>query len=269
MRYLLTLFILFTFVSAAESKLRTETVEYTDSGKVLEGYLAYDDSFEGKRPGVLVVHEWWGINDYIRKRTEMLAGLGYVAFAADIYGKGVRTADPEVAGRLAGIYRADRTLLRRRAAKGLDTLKANALTDPGRVGAVGYCFGGTAVLELARAGTPLSGVVSFHGNLDTPSPDTSVIKASVLALTGALDPYVTPERVREFEEEMKKAGADWFLVSYGGAVHSFTNPASGDNPSKGVAYNEPADRRSWREMKDFFSEIFKLPAASRGESSKP
>jgi dienelactone hydrolase len=258
MRYFFTVFILFlAFVSAAEAKLRTETVEYADSGKVLEGYLAYDDAFEGRRPGVLVVHEWWGINDYIKKRTEMLAGLGYVAFAADIYGKGIRTADPDVAGRLAGIYRADRSLLRRRTAKGLEVLTANALTDATRVAAIGYCFGGTAVLELARSGAPLSGVVSFHGNLDTPSPETSLIKAKVLVLTGALDPYVTPERVREFEDEMKKAGADWFMVSYGGAVHSFTNTASGADPSKGIAYNETADRRSWRAMKDFFSEIFK------------
>lgn len=258
MRYFFTVFILFlAFISAAEARLRTETVEYTDSGKVLEGYLAYDDSVEGRRPGVLVVHEWWGINDYIKKRTEMLAGLGYIAFAADIYGKGVRTNDAEVAGRLAGIYRADRALLRRRAAKGLEVLKANGLTDTERVAAIGYCFGGTTVLELARSGAAVAGVVSFHGNLDTPAPETSVIKAKVLALTGALDPYVTPERVREFEDEMRKAGADWFMVSYGGAVHSFTNPASGADPSKGVAYNEAADRRSWRAMKDFFTEIFK------------
>ena len=247
----------FALVSVAEARLHTGTVEYIDSGKALEGYLAYDDSFEGKRPGVLVVHEWWGINDYIKKRTEMLAGLGYIAFAADIYGKGVRTADPEVAGKLAGIYRADRALLRRRVALGLEQLTANKLTDPGRVGAIGYCFGGTAVLELARSGAPISGVVSFHGNLDTPTPQTSLIKAKVLALTGALDPYVPPEQVRAFEDEMKKAGADWFITSYGGSVHSFTNPASGDNPSKGIAYNETADKRSWRAMKDFFSEIFK------------
>ncbi len=258
MRYFFSVLVFFfAVVSVAEAKLHTETVEYTDSGKALEGYLAYDDSFEGRRPGVLVVHEWWGINDYIKKRTEMLAALGYIAFAADIYGKGVRTADAEVAGKLAGIYRADRVLLRRRVALGLEQLKANKLTDPGRVGAIGYCFGGTAVLELARSGAPIAGVVSFHGNLDTPSPQTSIIKAKVLALTGALDPYVPPEQVRAFEDEMKKAGADWYLTSYGGAVHSFTNPASGDNPSRGLAYNERADKRSWQAMKDFFTEIFK------------
>ena len=258
MRYFFSaLVIIFVLVSSAEAKLHTETVEYADSGKSLEGYLAYDDSFEGKRPGVLVVHEWWGINDYIKKRTEMLAGLGYIAFAADIYGKGVRTADAEVAGKLAGIYRSDRALLRRRVALGLEQLTANKLTDQGRVGAIGYCFGGTAVLELARSGAPIAGVVSFHGNLDTPSPQTSIIKAKVLALTGALDPYVPPDQVKAFEDEMKKAGADWYLTSYGGAVHSFTNPASGDDPSRGLAYNEAADKRSWRAMKDFFSEIFK------------
>lgn len=257
MRYFLTVLMLFSFVSVARGALHTETIVYTDSGKKLEGYLAYDDSAEGKRPGVLVVHEWWGINDYIKKRTEKLAGLGYIAFAADIYGQGIRTADAEVAGKLAAIYRSDRALLRRRVAKGLEVLAANSRTDTDRLAAIGYCFGGTAVLELARSGAKISGVVSFHGNLDTPSPSSSVIQAKVLALTGALDPFVPPEQVSAFENEMKNAGADWTLVRYGGAVHSFTNPASGSDPSKGVAYNEAADRRSWLAMKDFFAEILK------------
>jgi dienelactone hydrolase len=244
----------------ANAAVRTGTVEYTMQGDTtLEGYLAYGDAVKGSRPGVLVIHEWWGINDYIKKRTEQLAALGYVAFAADIYGKSIRAKTREEAMALAGKFRSgnDRSLLRARANAGLDVLRKNPMVDPKRIAAVGYCFGGTAALELARSGADLAGVVSFHGGLATPSPDDAKnIKGKVLVLTGAEDPAVKPEQVMAFVDEMRRAGVDWHLVSYGSAVHGFTNPANGTDNSKGVAYNEKADKRSWREMMDFFEEIF-------------
>ncbi len=239
--------------------LRTESVEYRQDGTALEGYLAYGDSVKGPRPGVLVVHEWWGINDYIVRRIEQLAELGYIALAADIYGKGSRAKTREEAMKLAGAFRSgtDRALLRSRANAGLDLLKKHPLTDPKRVAAIGYCFGGTAVLELARSGADVAGVVSFHGGLGTPDPaDAKNIRGKVLVLTGADDPSAKPDQVIAFEEEMRKAGVDWYLVTYANAVHGFTNPANGTDNSRGAAYNEKADRRSWQAMKDFFGEIF-------------
>jgi dienelactone hydrolase len=186
----------------------------------------------------------------------MLAQMGYVAFCADVYGKGVRASTNEEAGKLAGSYKADRPLLRRRVEAALKVLKENGRVDPKRVAAIGYCFGGTAVLELARSGADLSGVVSFHGGLGTEEGETDApIRAKVLVLTGADDRSVPPSAVASFEEEMRKAGADYQVISYGGAVHGFSNPDHGDDPSKGVAYNASADGRSWEAMKVFFAEI--------------
>jgi len=263
MKFLISILFLLVLSTNARSAVRTETVEYKQDGAVLEGYLAYDDAAKGTRPGVLVIHEWWGINDYIKKRTEQLAQLGYIAFAADIYGKGLRAKTHEEAMVLAGKYRSgsDRTLLRARAQAGLDVLKKNPLTDAKRVAAIGYCFGGTTVLELARSGTDVAGVVSFHGGLDTPdTADANNIKGKVLALTGADDPHVKPEQVLAFEDEMRKAGVDWYLVAYGNAVHSFTNPEASELGKKfnlPLAYNEKADKESWADMKKFFAELFK------------
>jgi dienelactone hydrolase len=259
MKYLLlSLCLLFAVAMRAEAKIHTETIEYKEGDAVLEGYLAYDDSVKGARPGVLVIHEWWGLNPYIEKRTEQLAELGYIAFAADIYGKGNRANTPEEAGKLAGIYRSDRQLLRRRVKAGLEVLKKQALTDTKKIAAIGYCFGGTTVLELARSGADIAGVVSFHGGLSTPTPqDAKNIKAKVLALHGADDPYVKEQEVLAFEDEMRKGGVDWQLNIYSGAVHGFTNPDNGSDNSKGVAYNEKADKRSWEAMKLFFGEIFR------------
>jgi dienelactone hydrolase len=246
------------FWGAAFAGLRTESVEYKHGDTVLEGYLAWDDAVQGKRPGVMVVHEWTGIGPYVRGRVEQLARMGYVAFAADIYGKGIRPATPEAAGKEAGRYKADRPLLRARALAGLETLRSNPLCDPRRIAAIGYCFGGTTALELARSGADIAGVVSFHGGLDSPSPaDGKKIKAKVLALHGADDPYVSAKDLAAFEDELRQGGVDWQLVSYGGAVHSFTNRDAGGDNSKGAAYNERADRRSWEAMKVFFAEIFK------------
>lgn len=260
MKYSVAIMLFMLLAVKANAAVHTQIVEYKQGDTVLEGYLAYDDAIKGARPGVLVVHEWWGINDYARKRTEQLAQLGYVALAADIYGKGNRAKTPQEAMALTGKYLggSDRNLLRARANAGLDALKKNPLVDPKRVAAIGYCFGGTAVLELARSGADLAGVVSFHGGLSTPNPaDAKNIRSKVLVLTGADDPSAKPEQVIAFEDEMRTGGVDWYLISYANAVHAFTNPESGTDASKGVAYNEKADKRSWEAMKSFFGEIFK------------
>jgi len=248
----------FAGVSTARAEMKTEVVEYRHGDVVLEGYLAYDDSFQGKRPGVLVVHEWYGHTPYVRMRAEQLARLGYVAFASDMYGKGVLAKDAKEAAALAGIYLGDRKLMRARAAAGLDVLRKRPEVDPARLAAIGYCFGGTTVLELARSGADLASVVSFHGLLNTPNPeDARKIKGKVLVLHGGDDPFVPLKQVEAFQEEMRKGGVDWEFVTYGGAVHRFTNSEAGSDNSKGAAYNERADRRSWQAMKDFFAETLK------------
>lgn len=238
--------------------IKTEVVTYKEGKTICEGYLAYDDAVRGKRPGVLVVHEWMGLNDYAERRAREVAALGYVAFAADIYGKGVRATTMDEAGKLSGIYKGDRKLFRARVNAALDTLKKNPLVDTTKLAAIGYCFGGTAVLELARSGADVKGVVSFHGGLDTPTPeDAKNIKGKVLVLHGADDPFVKREAVLALEDEMKNANVDWQVNLYSHAEHGFTDPGHGNDPSKGMAYNEEADHRSWNDMKNFFIEIFK------------
>lgn len=257
MKYLLSLIFVLTFCMDAHAALRTETVEYKQGDTVLEGYLAYDDSVKGKVPGVLIVHEWTGLGPYVKKRAEQIAGLGYVGFAVDIYGKGVRPKDSKEAAAQAAIYRGDRALMRARAQAGLDQLKKYKFVDPARIAAIGYCFGGGTALELARSGADIAGAVSFHGNLDTPRPeDAKNIKAKILVCHGADDPYVNAEQVAGFQNEMRAGGVDWQMNIYGNAVHSFTNPDSGNDSSAGAAYNKEADRRSWEAMKSFFKEIF-------------
>ena len=244
----------------SQAAVHTETVEYQDGDTILEGYLAYDDSSQAKRPGVLVAHEWMGLGDYAKRRAEQLAGLGYVAFAADMYGKGVRAKDHGEAAKLSGVYRSDRGLMRARIHVALEELSKHPLVDSSRIAAIGYCFGGTTVLELARSGADVVGVVSFHGGLDTPSPhDAKHIKGRVLALHGADDPFVKKEQVEAFEEEMRQANVDYRLIIYPGAVHSFTVPEAGNDPSKGMAYNADADQRSWETMKTFLSDVFQEP----------
>lgn len=243
---------------AAWGEIKQETIEYKQGDVVCEGVAVYDTGVQGKRPGVLIAHQWKGLTAYERKRAEMLAGLGYAVFCADIYGKGVRADNPKDASGLAAKYKNDRALLRARVNAGLEQLKKLAVVDPKRTVAMGYCFGGTTVLELARSGAEVNAVVSFHGGLNTPNlADAKAIKARVLALHGADDPFVPPTEVATFEEEMRKAGVDWQLVSYGGAVHSFTDWNAGNDNSKGAAYNEKADKRSWEAMKSFFAENLK------------
>jgi dienelactone hydrolase len=224
----------------------------------LEGYIAYDESFKDKRPGVLVVHQWMGLTDYEKMRCEMLAKLGYFAFAADIYGKGVRPADYKDAAKEATKYKSDRNLLRSRVNAALNEMRKQELVNTDKLGAIGYCFGGTTVLELARSGADVKGIVTFHGTLETPKPeDAKNIKAKILVCNGGADPAVPPEQIEAFEKEMKDAGVDYQIISFEGAVHSFTIPTAGSDPSKGSAYNEKADKASWEDMKKFFTDIFK------------
>jgi len=234
------------------------TVEYTHGETKLEGFHAYDNEIEGKRPSVLIIHQWTGLTDYEKMRARMLAEMGYNVFAADIYGEGIRP-QPPAAGEEAGKYKADRELYRARMLAGLEILKADERTDVSRIAAIGYCFGGTGVLELARAGTDIAGAVSFHGGLGAvPGMEAKEgkIPAKVLVLHGALDPHVPAGEVAAFQAEMTAAKADWQLVGYGGAVHGFTQKMAGDDPSKGAAYDAKADSRSWEDMQQFFAEIF-------------
>ncbi len=242
---------------SAEAALRTEPVEYRHGETVLEGSLAYDDATQAKRPGILIVHEWKGLNDYTKRRAAQLAQLGYVAFAADIYGKGVRAQDHGEAARLAGIYRSDRSLMRGRAQAGLEVLRRHPLTDPEQLAAIGYCFGGTPALELARSGADVDGVVSFHGGLATPRPeDARHVQGRVLVLHGGGDPFISPEEVAAFRQEMEQAGVRYQLIVYPGAVHSFTVSEAGNDPASGSAYHPHADQQSWHAMLEFFKEIF-------------
>jgi dienelactone hydrolase len=244
--------------TAAAADLTTRTVEYRQGDAVLEGWLAFDPAAAGKRPGVIVVPNWMGVNAQAKASAEKLARLGYVALVADVYGKGIRPASGKEAGPLAGKYKGDRPLLRARVNAALDELRRQPNVDGARLAAIGYCFGGTTALELARSGAPVAGVVSFHGGLGSPTPaDAKQIKGKVLALHGADDPFVKEDEVKGFEEEMRAAGVDWQLVKYSNAVHSFTDQDAGGDNSKGAAYNAAADRRSWEAMKDFFAEALR------------
>ena len=251
-----TMILILFLPGAAGAKVVTEQVVYEHKQTTLKGYMAYDDAMEGRRPGVLVVHEWWGLNEYILRRTEKLARLGYVAFAVDMYGQGISTRDPKEASRMAGHLRG-KPLMRQRALAGLKTLAENERVDPKRIAAIGFCFGGTTVLELAYDGAELVGVVSFHGGLTRLKPeDIAQIKARFLVLHGAEDPFVKPEAITGFQESMTRAGLDWQMIFYGGAVHSFSNPGAGNDKTRGAAYDQKAAERSWKHMLLFFDEIF-------------
>lgn len=257
MKTMLLFAMMLTGAVSLHAAIQSKVVEYKQGDTTLEGVLVWDDTVSGPRPGVLVVHQWLGLTDYEKHRAAMLAQLGYVAFCADIYGKDARPKNVAEAGAESTKYKSDRALLRERVNAGLEQLKKSELVDPKRVAAIGYCFGGTTVIELARSGAELSGIVSFHGGLDSPAPaDGRNIKCPVLICHGADDPFEKPEDLAAFENEMREAKVDWRLIEYGGAVHGFTQPNPGFvNP--GVHYNEKADKRSWEDMKMFFAEIFK------------
>ncbi|MDB5297756.1 MAG: dienelactone hydrolase [Phycisphaerales bacterium] len=242
----------------APAAVVTKDVKYAAGGAEYVGFLAYDDATAGKRPGVLVAPEWVGVNDYAKGRAKQLAGMGYVAFVFDPYGGGKTAADTKQAAEWSTAVKNDRPELRKRVAAAFDTLKKQPQTDPAKTAAIGYCFGGTSVLELARSGADVLGVVSFHGGLSTPMPaKAGELKAKVLACHGADDAFVPPAEVAKFEQEMRDAKADWQLVAYGNSVHSFTNPGADGKTVPGAMYNEAADKRSWAAMKDFFGELFK------------
>jgi dienelactone hydrolase len=237
--------------------MKTETIEYRDDGVVLRGFLAFDERKSGKRPGVLVMPEAFGLGAQAKGRAERLAELGYVALAGDPYGNGLETNDLQDAMKIAGGLREDPAKFRKRARVALDKLASLSQVDPNRLAAIGYCMGGSFALELARDGAPLRGIVSFHGGLGTQRPAAAgQVKAKILVCTGADDPFVPAAQVSALADEMTKAGADWQIISYGGTVHSFTNPEAGRVGNPGIAYNKASDERSWKAMTAFFEEIF-------------
>lgn len=243
----------------AGAAIQTKTVEYRDGETALKGYLVWDDSSEEKRPGVVVVHEWWGLNEYARKRAEMLASLGYAAFAVDMYGKDQVTEHAEEAGGWMKQITANMEAWQRRALLGLNLLRDEAIVDPERLGAIGYCFGGATVMQMAYAGANLKGVVSFHGSLPLPTPEQAKqIKPSVLIAHGSADSFIPQERVLAFQKALDEAGVKWEMTIFGGSQHGFTNPGADKYGLKGVSYNADADRRSWELMTSFFSDLFAL-----------
>jgi dienelactone hydrolase len=248
--------ILLGVASSALGAIKTQTIEYKQGDTVLEGYLAYDDATSAKRPGVIVVHEWWGNNEYTHHRAEMLAQLGYAAFAIDMYGKGKVTTEAAKATEWSNAVKADMKTAMAWAQLGLDTFKAQPMVDATKIAAIGYCFGGGMVLHMARNNFPLLGVVSFHGDLSPGAAPATKITPKILVCHGADDTFVPQTAVTAFIEEMKKAGANYEIVEYSGAVHAFTNPDAGKFNLPGIAYNKQANERSWKRMQDFFNEIF-------------
>ncbi len=244
--------------TAAQAAVKTRPLEYKLGTTVMQGTLAWDDAVKGKRPAVLVIHDWMGPGAFSRGRAEELAKLGYVALAADVYGTETRPKDAKEAGAAATLLKTQRPLLRQRAKASLDALLAQPEADAAHVAAIGYCFGGTAALELARSGAAVHATVSLHGGLDSPTPaDGKNIKGKVLALHGADDPFVPADQVAAFQKELRDANVDWQLVAYGGAVHAFTLPGAGHDNSKGSAYNAKADKRSWQALRSFLEEALK------------
>jgi len=257
MKKLILAIIIITFSMKAKSEIVTKEIEYKDGTTILQGYLAYDNSNSDLRPGILIVHQWKGLTDYEKKRAKELAELGYVAFALDIYGKDVRPSTSDEAGKEATKYYSDRNLYRERLNSGLSELMKQEYVNKNEIAAIGYCFGGSGVLELARSGAEIRGVMSFHGGLSTPTPeDAKNIKCKISVQHGAIDPFVPEEEVIAFKKEMEDAKVDYVLTEYSGAVHAFTMEGAGNDPTKGAAYNLNADKRSWEAMKAFFKEIF-------------
>jgi len=247
--------------STVGAEIQKEEVQYRQGEVTLNGYLAYDNALLGRRPGILVVHEWWGHNAYARKRAEMLAEMGYVALALDMYGDGKLAEHPDTAGAFAGEVGKDlKGAGKDRFLAAADLLRKQEMTDPKRIAAIGYCFGGGIVLHMARFGLDLDGVVSFHGSISTQTPaQKGEVKAQILVFNGADDPFVTAQQIAAFKEEMENAQVSYQFVNLEGAVHSFTNPGADEFGQKfglPLAYNEAADTRSWAEMQEFFNSIF-------------
>lgn len=244
----------------ARAEVVGKEVSYQAKGVTMKGYLAYDDKIKGKRPAVLVVHEWWGLNDYARKRARMLAELGYTALAVDMYGDGRQAQHPDDAGKFAGEVRKNRDVARARFEAAMNLVKKQKTVDARKIAAIGYCFGGSVVLEMAREGEPLAAVASFHGGLGTDTPaQPGKVKAPIMVFTGADDPMAPPKDVDAFKAEMDKAGAHYQVVSYPGVKHSFTNPQADEYGKKfnlPLAYNAEADKSSWADLEKFLADAF-------------
>lgn len=259
MQRLMWCVLLFAFAVTVQATVVTKEVTYTADGLNLKGYLAYDDASKEKRPGVLVVHEWWGQTEYIRKRAQMLAELGYVALALDMYGEGKQATHPEDAGKFSGAVMKNLDVAEQRFMAGLTLLQQQPQTNQ-QVAAIGYCFGGGVVLAMARRGVDLDGVASFHGSLGAGAPVApGKVKAKILVLNGADDPFVKPEQIAAFKQEMTAAGVDYEFVNYPGAIHAFTNPGATKTGKKfnlPLAYDAKADKDSWQKLQVFFKEIF-------------
>jgi len=245
---------------AMEPSIQTEAVTYTAGDVTMQGYLAYDENKQGARPGILVVHEWWGHNEYARRRARMLAELGYTALAVDMYGDGKTAAHPEEAGAFATAVMSNMDAGQARFEAALAVLRNHATVNAEQIAAIGYCFGGGVVLHMARRGLDLDGVVSFHGALNTTEPaQPGAVKARILVLHGAADPFVPQEVVDAFMQEMDAAGASYEFIAYPEATHSFTSSQAdslGAQFNMPIAYNAEADRQSWEAMQNFFETIF-------------
>ncbi len=272
----LTLAALLCTVGAAPAAVKTETVAYEHEGVAYQGFVAYDDAIPGRRPGVLVVHEWWGLNDYAKTRATMLAEMGYVAFAVDMYGGGKTVEHPSEAAKFSGMVRENKDQWRARALAGLDQLKRRPQTDPENLAAIGYCFGGATVLQMAYAGAPVKGVVSFHGALPAATADEAKnVSCGVMICHGAADGFVPPEQVTACLAPLEEAGADYVFTAYAGAKHGFTNPGADDRGLGGLAYDAKADARSWAAMTAMFDVALKgrslptAPPAGAPEAESP
>lgn len=253
---LLIVIILLLSIGTAHAKVVTRPIAYTHAGTSLEGYLAYDDALSGKAPGILVVHEWWGLNDYARSRAERLAKMGYVAFAVDMYGKGKSTEHPDQAAAWMKEVNSNMDAWLKRALAGLDVLKKQPQVDSTRLAAIGYCFGGATVQVLAYGGADVKGVVSFHGSLIPVSAEQAEqTRAKILICHGAADPMNTPEAMTTYVNAMNASSIDWQMIAYGGTRHSFTNPDADKRGMAALAYNPSADRRSWQHMTYFLEEV--------------
>ena len=255
MKYLFGIIAVGCLCASAYAEPVLEKTTYSLDGKTFNGFIAHDKALKGPLPGMLVVHEWWGLNDFVKKKALEIASIGYVAFAVDMYGGGVTTRDPKTAAKWSEEVRSA-SLMRSRAGYALRLLKEDSRVDASLVGAIGFCFGGTTVLELAWSGADVNGVVSFHGELTSPKPEDKDIRAKVLVLQGAADPFAPHKVVDNFQDNLEKAKIDWQMIIYGGAMHSFTNPEADSYHIKGVAYNEKAAFRSWRHMELFYQELF-------------
>ncbi len=242
-----------------EPKIKEDNVTYTGDSISMSGFVAYDENKEGPRPAVIVVPEWWGLNDYPKHRAKQLAELGYIAIAIDMYGNGKTADNPDSAGKYATPFYQDPQMAKRRFEAALQKLKSYSQTDTSKIAAIGYCFGGAQVLNMARLGENLKGVVSFHGNLMGVPADKSKLKAAILICHGAADPFVPAKEVELFKKEMEKVGADYTFKAYDSATHAFTNPEATELGKKfklPIAYNAAADSASWNDMKSFFTRIF-------------